>query len=167
MAVGSNRTLSAPNNFGPIYINGGDVTLQGNFSCTGCTIVLTNKDPLSTTIGKITVNAGVNTNITAPTSGTYKGIAIYQDRRATTCTGNCNNVNGNSSSIITGAIYTPKQEVYYNGTGTVNAICTMFVSYRVTFNGNSGLSNKFQDLSQCASTGLPGNATTKVVRLVA
>ena len=168
LSVGSNRTLAVPDNFGPIYVNGGNAQLQGNFSCTGCTIVLTNKDTSSSaTIGTITVNAGVNNNITAPTTGTYKGIAIYQDRRATTCTGNCNNLNGNSSSIITGAIYTPKQEVYYNGTGTVSATCTMFVSYRVTFNGNSALSNKFQDLSQCSGAGLPGNATTKVVRLVA
>jgi hypothetical protein len=113
------------------------------------------------------VNAGVNNNITAPTDGVYKGIAIYQDRRAAICTGNCNNLNGNSSSIITGAIYTPKQEVYYNGSGTLTATCTMFVSYRVTFNGNSSLSNKFQDLSQCTSAGLPGPSASRVVRLVA
>lgn len=168
LSVGSNRTLAVPNNFGPIYINGGNAQLQGNFSCTACTIVLTNKDTSSTaTIGQVTVNAGVNNNITAPTTGTYQGIAIYQDRRASICTGNCNNLNGNSSSIITGAIYTPRQEVYYNGTGTVSATCTMFVSYRVTFNGTSALSNKFQDLTQCSGAGLPGNATTKVVRLVA
>ena len=168
MLVGSNRTLTVPNNFGPIYVNGGNAQLQGNFSCTGCTIVLTNKDTSSTaTIGQITVNAGVNNNITAPTTGTFKGIAVYQDRRAAICTGNCDNLNGNSSSIITGAIYTPRQEVYYNGNGTVSATCTMFVSYRVTFNGNSALSNKFQDLSQCSGAGLPGASVSKVVRLVA
>lgn len=168
LSVGSNKTVTVPDNFGPIYINGGNAQLQGNFSCTGCTIVLTNSDQSSNaTIGQITVNAGVNNNITAPTTGNYQGIAIYQDRRASTCTGNCNNLNGNSSSIITGAIYTPKQEVYYNGSGTTSATCTMFVSYRVTFNGNSTLSNKFQDLSQCAGAGLPGPATTRIVRLVA
>jgi hypothetical protein len=167
--VGSNTTLDLTGKLsGPIYINGGDVKLQGNFTCTGCTIILTNTDTSSTAhIGQITVNAGVNNNITAPTDGVYKGIAIYQDRRAAICTGNCNNLNGNSSSIITGAIYTPKQEVYYNGSGTLTATCTMFVSYRVTFNGNSSLSNKFQDLSQCTSAGLPGPSASRVVRLVA
>jgi hypothetical protein len=167
--VGSNTTLDLTGKLsGPIYINAGDVKLQGNFTCTGCTIILTNTDTSSTAhIGQITVNAGVNNNITAPTDGVYKGIAIYQDRRAAICTGNCNNLNGNSSSIITGAIYTPKQEVYYNGSGTLTATCTMFVSYRVTFNGNSSLSNKFQDLSQCTSAGLPGPSASRVVRLVA
>lgn len=167
--VGSNTTLDLTGKLsGPIYINGGGVTLQGNFTCSGCTIVLTNQSQsANATIGQIKVNAGVNNNITAPTSGPYQGIAIYQDRRAAICTGNCNNVNGGSNSIITGAIYTPRQEVYYNGGGTVSATCTMFVSYRVTFNGNSSLSNKFQSLSQCASAGLPGSSATKVVRLVA
>lgn len=167
LSVKSNKTLTIPNNFGPIYINGGSVSLHGDFSCTGCTIVMTNNNPTSNTIGTISVNAGSNNNITAPTSGTYKGIAIYQDRRASTCTGNCNNINGNSGSIITGAIYLPKQEVYYNGSGNVTATCTMFVSYRVTFTGNSATSNKFKDLTDCSAEGLPGNSTQQMVRLVA
>jgi hypothetical protein len=94
-------------------------------------------------------------------------MAVYQDRRATSCTGNCNNINGNSASIITGAIYFPSQEIWYNGTGNTTATCTMFVAKRVTFTGNSGTSNKFNSLSQCASAGLPSNSTVKMVRLVA
>jgi hypothetical protein len=169
LSVQPNSTVTVPSTYsGPIYINGGNVQFKGNFTCGSCTIVLTNSSTSSTaTIGTLSANATANINITAPTSGTYKGIAIYQDRRAAICTGNCNNVNGNSSSIITGAIYTPRQEVYYNGTGTVSATCTMFVSYRVTFNGTSALSNKFQSLSACASAGLPGASASKVVRLVA
>lgn len=166
LSVGSNKSLTIPNNFGPIYINGGNANLKGDFSCTGCTIVLTNSDPSSSTIGTLSVNAGANNNIIAPTTGTYKGIAVYQDRRASICTGNCNNINGNSGSVVTGAIYFPKQELYYNGTGNVTATCTMFVSYRVTFNGNSGTSNKFKDLTDCSAEGLPGNNTHYMVRLV-
>ena len=165
--VGSNTTVNIPNSFsGPIYINGGNATIRGNFSCSSCTIVLTNSDPDSTTIGTMTTNAGANVNITAPTTGTYKGIAIMQDRRAATCTGNCNTINGNSGSVITGAVYFPKQEVWYNGTGNTTATCTMFVAKRVTFTGNSATSNKFKSLQQCASAGLPGSSTVRMVRLV-
>src|SRR3954454_20814260 len=57
-----------------IYINGGDAFIQGNITCTGCTIVLTNNDPASTTIGKFKVNASSNINLTAPTDGPFKGI---------------------------------------------------------------------------------------------
>ena len=165
LSVGSTRSLTIPANFGPIYINGGDANFQGNFTCVGCAIVLTNKTAASP-IGNVSTNASANVNITAPTSGTFKGLAIYQDRRATDCN-NCNKINGNSGSLITGGIYFPSQELQYNGTGTTDAICTMFVARRVTFSGNSGTSNKFKKLSDCSSEGLPSNSTTRIVRLVA
>ena len=80
LSVGSNKTLVLPP--GTYYINGGDAFIQGNLSCTACTIVLTNSNPSSTAIGKFKVNASANINMSAPTSGTYAGIAIFQDRRA-------------------------------------------------------------------------------------
>jgi hypothetical protein len=168
LLVNSNQTLHIPDSYsGPIYINGGDVTFRGNFSCSSCTIVMTNSSGSSTaTIGTLTTNASANVNITAPTDGTYKGIAIMQDRRAAICTGNCNTINGNSSSVVTGAIYFPNQEVWYNGTGTTTATCTMFVAKRVTFTGNSGTSNKFKSLSDCGAEGLPDDSAIRMVRLV-
>jgi len=166
LSVASNTSLTnIPANFGPIYINGGGANFQGNFTCTGCAIVLTNKDAASP-IGNVTSNASANVNITAPTDGVYKGVAIYQDRRASDCA-NCNKINGNSASIITGAIYFPSQEIEYNGTGTTDATCTMFVARRVTFSGNNGTSNKFKKLADCSAEGLPSNSTTRIVRLVA
>jgi hypothetical protein len=165
LGVGSNKTLNVPANFGPIYVNGGDAFIQGDLTCTSCTIVLTNKDA-SSPIGHIKVNASSNINITAPTSGTYKGIAIFQDRRAPDCN-SCNKVNGNSGSIIQGAIYFPSQELEYNGTGTTAAICTMFVARRLSFSGNSTTTNKFKKLADCSAFGLPSGLSTTMVRLVA
>ena len=165
VSVGPNRTLTVPANFGPIYINGGGgIDLKGNFTCVGCTLVLTNKTAASP-IGNLTVNATANINISAPLTGTFKGLAIYQDRRATDCS-NCNKVNGNSSSIITGGLYFPSRELQYNGTGTSTATCTMFVAKRIEFTGNSGVSNKFKKLSDCSAFGLPSNATIRMVRMV-
>jgi hypothetical protein len=165
LSVGSNRSLTVPNSYsGPIYINGGGVDFKGNFTCASCTIVITNNSA-STPIGTVTTNASANLNITAPTSGTYKGIAIYKDRRAADCS-NCNKINGNSASIITGALYFPTQELQYNGTGTTTATCTMFVAKRITFTGNSSTSNKFKKLADCSTEGLPSNASTRMVRLV-
>ena len=163
LSVGSNKTLNIPANFGPIYINGGNVDLQGQFNCTGCTIVLTNKSTSPTaTIGTVSSNAQATNNITAPTSGTFKGIAFYQDRRAPDCS-SCNKLNGGSNSLITGALYFPSEELWYNGgTGAVST-CTMVVARRITFTGNS----KFKDLAQCSGEGLPSSSTVKMVRLVA
>jgi|tagenome__1003787_1003787.scaffolds.fasta_scaffold20978556_2 Flp pilus assembly protein TadG len=168
LSVGSNKSLNLDTVLGSgtktIYLNGGSADIKGDLTCTSCTIVLTNKSA-STPIGTFSANASANINITAPTTGTYKGIAIYQDRRASDCN-NCNLVNGNSGSIFTGALYFPSQELQYNGTGTTNATCTMFVAKRITFTGNSTTSNKFKKLADCSAEGLPSNATTRMVRLV-
>ena len=168
LRVGSNRTLNIPTTYtGPIYINAGDAFIQGNLSCTACTIVLTNIDPLSTTIGQFKVNADANVNMTAPTSGTYKGIAIYQDRRAPDASPG-NKINGNSGSVVQGALYFPTQQLDYNGTGNTTAVCTMFVARRINFSGNSTTTNKFKKVSDCSAFGIPGGtAVTRMVRLVA
>jgi len=153
---------------GTYYINGGDAFIQGDLSCTGCTIVLTNSDTASNaSIGQFKVNADAHTNLTAPTSGTFQGIAIFQDRRAVD-TNQDNKVNGNSGSMILGALYFPSQQLDYNGTGTTDAICTMFVARRLKFSGNSTTTNKFKKLSDCSAYGIPsGGNATRMVRLVA
>ncbi len=161
LSVGSNKSLSVPANFGPIYVNGGSANLQGSFSCTGCTIVLTNKDS-SSPIGTINSNAQANTNISAQESGTYKGIAVFQDRRATDCNG-CNKLNGGSASTVTGAVYFPSQEIWFNGGTSPTATCTMLVARRVVLTGNS----KFKGLAQCVNEGLPQSNSVTMVRLVA
>lgn len=165
LTVGSNKSLTLP--AGTYYINGGDATIRGNISCTGCTIVLTNQSTASNAaIGQFTANAQSDINLTAPTSGTFKGIAIYQDRRAQN-SNQTNKVNGGNASIITGALYFPSQQLDYNGNGTTDAQCTMIVARRVYFNGNSGVSNKFKKLSDCGAEGLPSGGATRMVRLVA
>lgn len=166
LRVNSGTTLNLPS--GTYYINGGDAFIQGNLSCTACTIVLTNQSTASNaTIGQFKVNAGSNVNMTAPTSGTFQGLAIYQDRRATDSSPG-NKINGNESSIIQGAIYFPNSQLDYNGTGTTSAICTEFVARRVIFSGNSTTTNKFKKLADCSAFGLGGGGSvTRMVRLVA
>jgi hypothetical protein len=77
-----------------------------------------------------------------------------------------NKINGNNASIIQGALYFPTQQLTYNGDGTTNAICTMFVARRVVFSGNNTTTNKFKKLSDCGAYGIPGGSTTFMVRLV-
>ena len=165
LSVQPNKTLIIPPSYtGAIYINGGSLDFKGSFTCAACSIVLTNSSTSPTaTIGTITTNASANVNIIAPVDGPFAGIAIYQDRRATDCS-NCNKINGNSSSLITGALYFPNQELQYNGTGNTTAVCTMFVAKRLTFTGNSG-NNQFKGLDQC---NIPGSqqGALKIVRLV-
>ena len=165
ISLSPNKTINVPNNFGPIYVNGGNVDLKGTFNCTGCTIVLTNSSTASNaTIGTFSSNAQASNNITAPTSGTFKGIAVYQDRRAT---GNTDTINGGSNNVVQGAVYFPKDVLRINGTGNAVSLCAMWVAKDVTFIGTSTISISSPDDTACSGSGMPSNNAVKMVRLVA
>jgi hypothetical protein len=126
-------------------------TICGTNTSGGVTIVLMND---VSTGNPATVNFAANSvvNLTAPTSGTTSGIALFQDR--VTCSGNsnaCSNtLGGGGTQNIQGAIYFPNNSVTYQGgasSGSLAATCTQFIAYQITFNGNSNFS------SNCASAG--------------
>jgi len=159
-----------------IYITGknantaGSAVIQGAMNCTHCTIVLTNKDSSPTAkIGTFDMNAQATLNISAPESGYYKGMAVFQDRRAQDTNGasSPNKFNGGGSQVISGALYFPSQAIDYTGGGTATAICTRFVARRVTFIGNSAMSNKFEKGSNCPFYSDDAIGGGRRVRLVA
>lgn len=163
MSTNPSDTINVPNDFGPIYINGGNVDLKGDFSCTGCAIVLTNSSNLpNATIGTFSSNAQATNNISSPTSGTYKGIAVYQDRRAT---GNIDKINGGSGNVISGVVYFPKDTLWLNGTGSAVSLCSMFVANNLVFNGNGSIGISSATDAPCSGANLPNGSIT-IVRLV-
>jgi hypothetical protein len=98
-------------------------------------------------------SGGGGLNIAAPTSGTWSGVAIYQDPALTT------NVNissaGNSPTWnITGLVYLPHAAVILSGSAgasTSGAKCFMLVVDHLTINGTgSVLAND----TECVQAGL-------------
>jgi Flp pilus assembly protein TadG len=165
MSVGANTSLSIPDDFGPIYLNGGGVDLKGHFDCDGCSIVLTNKSTATdATIGDFSSNAQATNTIIAPTEGDFRGIAVYQDRRAKSGTPK---INGGSGSLITGALYFPGTELWINGTGDATSMCAMFVARRVVFTGTAGIKLSSPSDEDCEGLGLPSNSSSTSIRLVA
>lgn len=170
LSVGSNRNLKLKD--GVYIIDGGDVDLQGDLTVENATIILTNKNASSSAqVGSFDMNASANLKITAPTTGKWKGMAIYQDRRAVdnAPTGNIssnspNKINGNSSMNITGVLYFPRQQLLYNGNGTGGYQCTQFVVKRIVFSGNNAANNITKN---CASFGVDPIQGGRLVRLVA
>ena len=131
-------------------------------TCNSCTFVLTNSDPSSTAvIGSVTINAGAHVELAPPTSGTYKNLLIYQDRRATWTAGNVNKINGDSSSILKGAFYFPSQQLQINGSAGLDFGCAQFVARRVEFSGDGSITNS------CPGGYGGGSIMGKHVRLVA
>jgi Flp pilus assembly protein TadG len=138
----NNTTLVIEN--GRLDTNGH--TLQGS----GLTIVFTGTN--SSTYHHIPSGSGT-LDITPPTSGTWSGIAIYQDPNLTT------NVNvsysGNSPTWnISGLVYLPQASVTISGAvnkSSSGATCFALVVDNLTINGTGSI---FANDTQCASAGL-------------
>jgi Flp pilus assembly protein TadG len=124
-------------------IDGGNFSAgsQAKVNCTNCTIVLTNSDGGTPTIGTVDINGGAEMKMSAPNSGTFDGILFYQDRRAPESTTTVHTINGNSNSLMEGAFYFPNQQIQINGTAGLNFNCAQFVAYVVEFAGNGSINN--------------------------
>ena len=154
---------------GTYIINGGDLTMNSTgskLSCAACTIVMSKLGDAANT-GNIKLTGGtVDVNAPDVVGETWRGIAFYQDPRATDDgkTGT-NHINGNSNGGVSGVIYTGNRSLLWNGGGNATAMCLQLVAKRVTFSGNS----KFQMIGgeNCPYDGVGGDPATRRVRLVA
>jgi Predicted membrane protein len=89
------------------------------------------------------VGNGTTMNISAPTSGTYAGIAIW-DGNASASTPDTFTFGGGASSTFSGAIYAPNTNlVLGNGSGT-STISSNIVANTVMILGGSTLTNNYQ-----------------------
>ena len=134
---GSSLTLlTPPGNAGLYIINGGNLTVSGNstlIGTSGASIVLTGAS--SSAVGSVSFSGGANIDIVAPRLGTMKGIALFQDPKATL--NNANSISGGSNQTIDGAAYFPRGQISYTGGSASAATCTELIAWTVTFAGNS------------------------------
>ena len=134
-------TLTLP--AGVYYIDGRSASFgsQANVTGTGVTFILTSStaagDPSS--VATLDMHGGAVLDITAPTTGTYAGILMYQDPRAVA--GTAVTINGNTASHYQGGFYFPRSDVTFNGNTGMRTECMQLVARRLTFSGNSNISN--------------------------
>lgn len=145
---GSNSTVTL--NPGTYYVDGDDVIFNASTvvrcNCApgtddGVTIVLTSSSSPSD-IGTITINGGADVILNAPTGSSdhFKGILFYQDRLAPP--GPTMKFNGGATMLLTGAVYTPNQEIQWaGGNSSAGPTCTQIVGRTVEFVGNSEIVN--------------------------
>ena len=154
--VGSNQTRTLnPGTYSSMDIQGNATLNPGTYFITsdirigsqarvtgnGVTFVFTARNAASNTgsIATVNINGGAQLNLTAATSGTYAGILMYQDRRASNMATNI--INGNSNSVLQGALYFPRQELQMNGTSGMNTRCIQIVARRIDWRGNNNIQN--------------------------
>lgn len=91
------------------------------------------------------INGSAHIELSAPTSGTYKGMLFYgDDDNAYTSS----KFNGNASSKLTGALYFPSQDVQFLGNFSGNNGCMRIVAATIKFTGSSSLN------ADCTAYGL-------------
>jgi hypothetical protein len=128
---------------GIYYVDGGVVSFGAQASVTGAgvTFILTSATAATnpSSIATLSINGGATINLTPMATGPYAGILFYQDRRAQDS--GTNKVNGNASSVLEGAFYFPSQALQFNGTSGMVSNCIQIIAKRVTFTGNTSITN--------------------------
>ena len=119
---------------GTYYVDGPvKVNAQTKLTGTGVTLVLS---PTAT----VDINGGATVDLSAPTSGEYAGIVIFQ-RKQPGAVAAKSHINGGSNFKMTGAVYLPNGAVEFNGGSTANSTCVLLVADSVDFSGNTNWSN--------------------------
>ncbi|HZS93741.1 MAG TPA: pilus assembly protein TadG-related protein [Chloroflexota bacterium] len=133
-------------NFSPgIYVFTGGITISGTwaFDGTGVMIYLTcssysstKTQPCNGAAGAgLTWSGSTTYNLTAPTSGTYKGLAIYYDR--TNSAGIT--LSGSPSDSLTGTIYAKDSAMTLSGTPGISQLNSLVVVGSATVSGSGTL----------------------------
>ena len=126
ITMNSNKTLNLP--AGIYYLKNGTLSLQnGTLSGSGVTIFLTGN------VTGISINGNMTVTLSAPTSGTYEGLVIYQDRNVTSPP--THTLNGGSSMNFAGSIYLPTSDVRYSGGN--GSVASALIANTITFTGGT------------------------------
>jgi hypothetical protein len=125
-------TMSA----GVYVLNGGGLNLSGG-TLTGSKVMFYNTGTGGNTPKPITISGSGSATLSAPTSGTYKGVLIYQDRNVTYTT--ANTFSGNSSSTLTGTIYFPTTGLTISGGSSTATATTSYIVNTMTISGTASI----------------------------
>jgi len=147
---------------GGINLSGGTLTLQpgvyilmgggltvsgGTINGTGVTFYLTGDS--THTNGPVTISGQGILNVSAPVSGTYRGILFFQDSTHSYAT--ANTFLGSASGNMSGTFYFPTTNMTVSGgASTGTAAYQAYVVYKLTISGNASIQ---QDVSGGHYTG--------------
>jgi hypothetical protein len=148
---------------GVYYVSGDGLTMRsaqfaisgnGNVTGTDVTIVLFKGADVSI-MGTPTVT------LSAPTSGTWKGILFWQDKTSTPMcpTSTCSTIAGTVNAVLTGALYFPKDN--FSFAGTSSSTCTVLIANTISFQGTPKMS-----ASSCAAAGVTPPTTSGPIVLL-
>jgi hypothetical protein len=142
------KTLAA----GTYIVNGGELRINGNATVNGTGVMFYLTDGAT-----LRIMGGATMSLSAPTTGTYAGLLFFGDRTQATAT---NRINGNSTTVLQGAVYFPSQDVDFQGNFSGNYGCLQVVADKVNYTGSATFNNN------CAGTGVKTISVAGDVMLV-
>jgi hypothetical protein len=134
VAVNAGATLTL--NPGVYYFSGSNFSVAGNATITGSgvTLIFTGSGK---NWGSATIGSNANITLTAPSSGTTKGIVMYGDRNMTV--GTAFSLEGGGTQNFAGAIDLPKAALKFAGGNGTTTSCTQIIADTITFTGTSNV----------------------------
>jgi hypothetical protein len=106
-------------NPGVYILAGGGLTVTGNASISGSGVTLYNTESAfpnpGGTYGGITLSGNGSFNLTAPTTGPYAGIVLFQARTNTRAI----SISGNAADGMSGTVYAPAALLYLSGNASL------------------------------------------------
>ncbi|WP_439400368.1 TadE/TadG family type IV pilus assembly protein (plasmid) [Bradyrhizobium sp. PMVTL-01] len=121
---------------GIYYLDGANLSVAGNATITGTgvTLVFTGS---GSNWGTASIGSNAIIDLTAPTTGSTKGIVMYGDRKMPA--GTAFNLTGGGTQNFGGAIYLPKANLSFSGGNGTSTSCTKIIADTLTFTGTSNL----------------------------
>ena len=147
MTLKGNVTLSPG-----VYVVQGDLKINANAAIIGSGVII-----FMSGSSTVSMNGNASVKLSAPTSGPYSGVLFYGDRTGNSAS---STFNGTADSLLTGAIYFPKQQVNYLGNFSGNSGCTQVVANTIQWSGSTTIN---QD---CTSLGMRDIPAAQSVALV-
>jgi hypothetical protein len=118
---------------GIYYLEGGGFQLSGSSSVTGNGVMIYNA-PASNT-DTISLSGTGKVTLSPPTSGTYAGITLFQERSSTVS----GSITGGSNFTITGTFYFAGALLHIGGGSSAAILGSQYISYDLSLSGNSTL----------------------------
>ena len=147
MSLKGNVTLSPG-----VYVVQGNLKINGNTTVSGSGVTI-----FMAGSSTVTINGNATVTLSAPTSGTYSGVLFYGDRAGNAAS---SSFNGNAASLLTGAIYFPRQQVNYLGNFSGKNGCTQVVADTIQWSGNTTIDQN------CSSLGMKDIPAAQSVAVV-
>jgi len=147
ISVNSGNTVT----FSPgLYILAGGGGLgfsQGTMTANGVTFYITDATGWPCTglngsaqyPGPVTVDSQASLTLSAPTDGTYAGMAIFENRNDTTHLASSNTINGGALTTINGGIYLPNSSLSFSGSSSTDGYL-LLIADTISFVVNSTMS---------------------------